>query len=180
VLSWQTTCVGDPLYRPFGTPPEALHLRLAAHTNSLVEWSFLRLLNLNLVGGKPISEGVAFLEQLPATTNSAVLSEKLGDLYAQQGKPASSIHAYEQALKLQPSHEQRIRILLNLGEKLTAEKQEKEAYESYQELLRDAPDYPDKMSVLQKLAPLARKLDHPAEADKFEAEIKTLAGNGKS
>jgi uncharacterized protein (TIGR03790 family) len=180
VLSWETTCVGDPLYRPFGTPPEALHIRLAAHSNPLVEWSFLRLLNLNLVAGKPISEGVAFLEQLPATTNSAVLCEKLGELYGQQGKPASCIHAYEQALKLQPSHEQRIRILLNLGEKFIAEKQEKEAYESYQELLRDAPDYPDKMSVLQKLAPLARKLDHAAEAEKFEAEIKTLAGNGKS
>src|SRR5207302_6877866 len=117
----------------------------------------------NLANGKPLSEGIAFLEQLPMTTNSAVLSEKLGDLYAQQGKPSSSIHAWQEALKLKPSHEQRIRILLNVGEKFTAEKQEKEAYQSYQELLRDAPDYPDKMSVLQKLAVLARKLDHAAE-----------------
>jgi tetratricopeptide (TPR) repeat protein len=180
VLSWQTTCVGDPLYRPFGSSPEALHMRLAAHTNSLVEWSFLRLVNLNLASGKPLAEGVAFLEQLPTTTNSPVLTEKLGDLYAQQGKPSSSIHSYQEALRLRPSHEQQIRILLNLGDKLTAEKQDKEAYEAYNALLRDAPDYQDKLTILQKLVPLARKLDRTAEAEKFEAQIKTLAGNGKS
>jgi uncharacterized protein (TIGR03790 family) len=180
VLSWQTTCVGDPLYRPFGKSPEVLHQQLTAKTNQLVEWSFLRLVNLNLATGKPVAEGITFLEQLPATKTSPVLSEKLGDLYAQQGKPSSSVHAYQEALKLNPSPQQRIRLYLGMGEKLLALNQEKDAYECYQNLLHDAPEYPDKVAILQKLAPLARKLDRAAEADKYEAEIRSLAGANKS
>ena len=58
-----------------------------------------------------------FLEELSLTRQSAVLSEKLGDLYSAQGKPSSSVHAYEQALKLEPSPQQRIRLMLVIGEK---------------------------------------------------------------
>jgi uncharacterized protein (TIGR03790 family) len=180
VLSWQTTCVGDPLYRPFGKTPELLHLQLTGKNNKLVEWSFLRLVNLNLATGKPIAEGVALLEQLDTTKKSAVLSEKLGDLYAQQGKPSSSVHAYEEALKLGPTPQQRIRLSLTLGEKLASLNQDKEAYECYQAFLRDTPGYPDKLAILQKLVPLARKLNHGPEADRFEAEIRSLAGTAKN
>ena len=174
VLSWQTTCVGDPLYRPFGKAAEILHIQLTAKKNPLAEWSFLRLVNINLANGKSVSEAVGFLEQLTNTATSAVLSEKLGDLYAQQGKPSSSAHAYEQALKHDPSHQQRIRISLELAEKLLSLNQEKDAYEVFRELIRDAPDYADKVTVLQKLAALARKLDHDSDAQKYEAEIKSL------
>src|SRR5204862_8366296 len=45
-LSWQTTVVGDPLYRPFHQAPEALHLDLEKRQSKLVEWSCLRALNL--------------------------------------------------------------------------------------------------------------------------------------
>src|SRR5262245_51203093 len=52
VLSWQTTVVGDPLYRPFGGNPEQLHRELGERHSKLVEWSWLRLVNANLVSGK--------------------------------------------------------------------------------------------------------------------------------
>ena len=61
---------------------------------------------------------IALLEELGPTKESAVLSEKLADLYAAQGKPFSAVHAYVQALKLDPSPQQRLRLLLTLGEKL--------------------------------------------------------------
>src|SRR5207245_9139078 len=112
VLSWQTTVVGDPLYRPFGKMPEALHTELQQRKSKLIEWSWLRLVNLNLVGGKPVAGLVGLLEGLETTKQSAVLSEKLGDLYAAQGKPSSAIHAYAQALKLDPSPLQPVRRLL--------------------------------------------------------------------
>ena len=47
-----------------------------------------------------------------------MLTEKLADLYAMEGKPSSAIDTYEQALTLNPSPEQRIRIRLTLGDKL--------------------------------------------------------------
>ena len=33
-LSWQTTVIGDPLYRPFGKPPAATARATGAHTQS--------------------------------------------------------------------------------------------------------------------------------------------------
>ena len=64
VLSWQTTVVGDPLYRPFGKNPDQLHRELCRASSKLVEWSWLRLVNLNLAAGKPMADLVALLEQL--------------------------------------------------------------------------------------------------------------------
>jgi sulfur transfer protein SufE len=70
---------------------------------------------------------------------------------------------------------QKLRLLLALGEKETATNDASEAYASYQTLLRDFPDYADKLTVLRKLASLAQKLNKPSEAERFEAEIKKLS-----
>jgi uncharacterized protein (TIGR03790 family) len=180
VLSWQTTVVGDPLYRPAGQNPEQLHHDLESRHSPLVEWSYLRWANINLANGKPIAEWVTFLEQLELTRKSAVLTEKLGDLYADQGKPDSASHAYAQALKLEPSPQQRVRLLLSLGEKLVGLDRAQEAYEAYQQLLQEFPSYPDRLGVCRKLLPLAQQLHKQEEAEKLEIEIKRLAPGEKS
>jgi uncharacterized protein (TIGR03790 family) len=171
VLSWQTTVVGDPLYRPFGKNPDQLHQELQARGSKLIEWSWLRLANLNLALGKSTAEVVPLLEQVDTTKHSAVLSEKLGDLYAAQGKPSSTVYMYRQALQLDPSPQQRIRLLLTLGEKLPALDRAQEGYDDYQKLLQEFPNYPDKLAVYHKLLPLAQKLDKKADAEHYEAEI---------
>ena len=158
VLSWQTTVVGDPLYRPFGGNPEALHLSLERRQSKLIEWSHLRLANINMANGKPASEWIDYLEALELTKQSAVLSEKLGDLYASLGKPSSAVHAYESALKLDPSPQQKIRLRLTVGEKLTELKRDQEAYTDYQQLLKEAPAYPGKAAVESRISELGRKL----------------------
>ncbi len=170
-LSWQTTVVGDPLYRPFGKNPDVLKDELARRNSKLLEWYYLRLLNVNLIAGKPLAEGVTVLEQFENTTNSAVLSEKLGDLYAAQGKPSSAAHAFQQALKLNPTPQQRIRLQLALADKLVISDQPKEAYAVYEELLHENPDYPNKPSIYQHLLPLARKLGKKEDTAVFEAAL---------
>ncbi len=97
------------------------------------------------------------MENLSLTPTSAVLTEKLANLYARQGKPSSAILYYQRALKLDTSPLQRIRIRLTLGEKLVAQNRNDEAIEDYQKLLAEAPDYPGKNSVLEKLAALQPK-----------------------
>ena len=174
-LSWQTTVVGDPLYRPFAKSLDLLHQELTSRKSNLTEWSWLRLANLNLVNGKPIAEVVLFLEEVNRATPSAVLTEKLGDLYTAQGKPSSAIYAYAQALRLAPSPQQHVRLLLNLAERLPALNRQPEAYEYYQKLVRDCPDYPDKLGIYRKLLSLAQKLDKRADAEQYEAEINRLA-----
>jgi uncharacterized protein (TIGR03790 family) len=175
VLSWQTTVVGDPLYRPFGRNPDQLQDDLLRRQSRLLEWSYLRLADFNLANGKSVDEILIFLEPLEITKQSAVLSEKIGDLCVAQGKPSSAIHAYLQALRLGPSPQQRARITLPLGEKLIGLNREQEAYEVYQQLLQDFPDYADKLSICKRLLPLAQKLQKKADVDRYEAEIKTLS-----
>ena len=172
VLSWMTTVVGDPLYRPFAKPPHQLHQELEARHSKLVEWSHLRVVNLNAARGTPANEQVNYLEQIPITKESSVLSEKLGDLCAAQGKPSSAVHAYERALKLDPSPQQRIRLRLTLGEKLLALNREEEAYSNYQKFAEESPDYVDLASVQRDLAALAQKLGKRTDAPKNGEKIK--------
>jgi tetratricopeptide (TPR) repeat protein len=160
VLSWQTTVVGDPLYRPYGKSPQLLHAELARRHSPLIEWSHLRVVDLGLAHGIPVLQMVNYLENIDATTNSAVLTEKLAELCTAQGKPSSAINAYERALKLNPSPEQRIRIQLVLGEKLAAAGSDTEAVDNYKQLLKEAPDYPGKPFVEKKLALLEQKQTH--------------------
>jgi tetratricopeptide (TPR) repeat protein len=157
-LSWQTTVIGDPLYRPFGKTPAELHAELQRNHNPLIEWSYLRIINSSLVHGVPVQRLEDFLENLPATTNSAVLTEKLATLYETAGKPSSALETFQRALELNPSPEQRIRIRLALGEKLQEQGRDAGAVKNYKELLEESPGFPGWNSVSEKLALLEQKI----------------------
>jgi tetratricopeptide (TPR) repeat protein len=155
-LSWQTAVIGDPLYRPFGKSPAALHAQLAHEHNPLIEWSFERLINLDLAHGAREAQIEKFLEDLPATAGSAVLTEKLADLCDALGKPSSAIDAWQNALKLKPSPMQRVRIRRELEEKLHAEGRVADAVEDDKQLLAEIPDYPAKSQIEDELKSLAQ------------------------
>ena len=156
-LSWQTTVVGDPLYRPLNRRPQEMHAELARQHSQLIEWSHLRVVNLSLAQGATTFDAAGYLEQLPETKTSAVLLEKLGDLFFAQGKPSSSAVMYERALKQQPSPQQKVRLLLTIAERLAAADQGMEAAEVYRRFLKEVPDYPDATGVKQKLTALEEK-----------------------
>jgi tetratricopeptide (TPR) repeat protein len=157
ILSWQTTVVGDPLYRPFGKNPQELHQSLVARKSKLVEWSTIQLGNLSRNQGMSPAELAAVLEDTPLTKQSAVLTEKLADLYATQGKPASTIAAYERALTLDATPQQRVRLRLTLGEKYVAAKNDDLARKNYEKLLEENPDYTDTIGIRRKITALTPK-----------------------
>jgi len=157
VLSWQTTVIGDPLYRPFGKSPQQVHEELQHRKSKLIEWSVLRLINLGLARGDHPAALTVLLEDTPTTRESAILTAKLGDFYAAQGKPASAIAAYQRALQLGPSPQHRLGLRLTLGEKLLAANRDEDARKNYDQLLAEAPDYPDKEGIRQRLTTLALK-----------------------
>lgn len=173
VLSWQTTVIGDPLYRPFGKDTRALSVDLERRQSPLVEWAYLKVVNGKLAQKAPMADAAAFLERADLTRKSAVLLEKLGDLYDALGKPSSSAWAYEHALKLDCSPQQRVRLMLGLAEKLVAAGRERETDELYEQFLKDFPTYPDKLGVQQKALALARKLNSP-DVTKHQAEVQRL------
>jgi uncharacterized protein (TIGR03790 family) len=156
-LSWQTTVIGDPLYRPFEKSPTRLHEELTERHSPLIEWSFLRLVNVDLARGRSAVYLANLIETTGVATNSAVLTEKLADLNAVQGKLSDATDAYERALTLNPSPEQRIRIRLTLGEKLQAQDFNAAARRDYQKLLDESPDYPGKAAIEEKINALGQK-----------------------
>lgn len=157
VLSWQTTVVGDPLYTPFKKPLLEQHTAFVQATNKLAEWSTIRLINLSRNQGVPLAELALALETTPLAKESAVLSEKLGELYAAQGKPSSAILMYERALKLAPTPQQYVRLRLTLAEKFAAANRPDDARLEYQRLLTERPNYADADGLRQKIAALAEK-----------------------
>jgi uncharacterized protein (TIGR03790 family) len=163
VLSWQTTVIGDPLYRPDGKPLAALLAELARQHSPLIEWAHLRVVDLGLAHGAPVAQMINYLENINITTNSAVLTEKLADLYAMRGKPFSAIDTYEAALTRNPSPEQRIRIRLMLGEKLAAAGRGADAMENYKQLLEESPNYPGKLSIESKIEEKLANTNAPAK-----------------
>jgi len=150
-LSWQTTVIGDPLYQPFKSSPLEQHAKLVREKSPLVEWSFERMVNLDLARNAGRAQLENFLEDLPATANSAVLTEKLADLDIALGKPISAIDTWQTALKLNPSPQQRIRLRRLLAEKLLAQGRQADAIADYTQLLAEAPDYAGKSEIEDKL-----------------------------
>jgi uncharacterized protein (TIGR03790 family) len=156
-LSWQTTIVGDPLYRPFGEQPAQQHAELLRRHSPLIEWSQLRVADLALAHGAPLGQAESYLESVNAKLQSPVLTEKLADLYDRHGKPASAIETYEKALQMNLTPQQRIRIRLTLAEKLQAAGRDADALDDYKKLLAESPDYPGKDSIEKKIMALQKK-----------------------
>ncbi len=175
VLSWQTTVVGDPLYRPFGRNLDKLTRRLQERNDPFLQWAYLRLLDLNVAAGKPATDAASILEQLPLTKTSPILSEKLGGLYESLGKPSSAADMFLQALKLDPSPQQRLRLRLTLGSQLPPLNRTAEAYQQYQDALKEMPDYPDKLPIYKRLLFLAQALHKDADVGHYQAKIEQLA-----
>jgi uncharacterized protein (TIGR03790 family) len=174
MLSWQTTFVGDPLYRPFHTKPQLQHEQLEKLHAKELEWSLLRILNINLATELPVEQGIAFLRERPELKTSALLNEKLGDLLKAKGKWVEAVEPYERALKLNPTPQQRLRVSLILAPMQNTFGQGRQAYEIYQAIVRDNPDYPELLRIYQKILPLAQQYGKPGEAAEISNKIKEL------
>ncbi|MCI0748089.1 MAG: TIGR03790 family protein, partial [Verrucomicrobia subdivision 3 bacterium] len=177
-ISWQTVMLGDPLYRPYGQRYEQTVKDLERRRSALLEWPIARDVSVRLARGETADELIAYLENPPVvnvTRQSAVLTERLADLYWGKKKLSDGLDYYEAALKRYPSPQQKARLLLLLGQRRTLYGPDQKAMQFYQQFLTEYPDYPDKLSVYQKLLPLAQKTGDKKEVERLEAEIKRLS-----
>jgi tetratricopeptide (TPR) repeat protein len=159
-LSWQTTVIGDPLYRPFGQDPRTLHEALLARHNKLIEWSHLRVVNRSLVLGLTPQKMIDYLTDRAVPHDSAVLTEKLSELYQMEGEDSLAIDACRHALDLGPTPQQRVRLTLTLADRLAATGKVGEALAVYRDFRDKTPDYPDQDGLNKKILELDRRL-HP-------------------
>lgn len=158
-LSWQTTVVGDPLYRPFNHLPQDLHNRLSAAGDPLLEWSYLRVVNLNQNLNTPIPRLIEFLKNLTLTEDSPVLLEKLGTLYYLINDLENTITAYQRALALSQSQQQKKRLMLNIATKYDESGEDTKALAAFRAFLETFPNYSDVERIQKEI----NKLDPPLE-----------------
>jgi len=174
VFSWQTTVVGDPLYRPFGTRADELHARLVQTRDPMLEWSILRAINQNILVGDSRATFISMLERDPVSRRSPVLLEKLAGFYLADSRLVDATDTYLSAHHFSLSPAQRQRIALELQRPLTLLGREARAAELLETILKDNPDYADKPDVYRRLVGLARKQGKAADAAKYQAELDRL------
>jgi uncharacterized protein (TIGR03790 family) len=173
-LSWQTTVIGDPLYQPFGRNPRTLDEALRARHNPLLAWSQLRFVNLNLLAGAKRAEMARYLTGQEITSHSAVLQEKLAGLYESMGQYDSAVEACRRALQLDPSPQQKVRLTFSLATLFSSTDNTTELLALYDHFIKETPDYPDALSIYQKLEALASQLNKRSLAAAYAREIKKL------
>jgi tetratricopeptide (TPR) repeat protein len=118
-LSWMTTVVGDPLYRPFRQPLAAALAAEDAHPSDHHDWLLLQHVQRALAQGdlQPSVPALAQALNLPSARGFA--QEGLGDLLDKMKDPAASAaaeEAYRRALTLDTLPIDRIRIGLKLAQ----------------------------------------------------------------
>lgn len=173
-LSWQTIVLGDPLYRPFGKPPEVMARELEARGDPNFAWALLRLVDLQLDRGIDPQALIAEIEKRSITSRSSVLQEKLAMLRRAESNNVMAVVHLERAVSLDCSPMQLLRLLLELGETQAGLGQTEAAFKTYERAIHDCPRWIDQLDVRRKQLPLARKLGKRMEVEFYEREIKRL------
>ena len=174
-LSWQTTVVGDPLYRPFGRDLQALHKELETKKSKLLEWSHMLVINRNQAMGSTPQQLAGYIEAIPMHRQSATLTEKLADYYWAKGSLGDAVDTYEVALRRGPSPQQKTRLHMKAGERRAIYGPDPKAYAHYESILKDNPGYPDALRIYELMLPIAKRMSNAAEIVKCEKEIKRLS-----
>ena len=181
-LSWQTTVVGDPLYqpfardieRPFETSVLERHQELLKRRSKLIDWSCLRLVNLQLAKGEAVDKVIGELELTRETYTSPVLCEKLADLYLLKAQWPEAIRYYHKAIDHSPSPQQHVRLALALARTLDFAGQTQQAFDTYEQFLKTFPDYPDRADIYRKMSRLAEQSGKTEEKERCLREIERL------
>ena len=168
VLSWQTAVIGDPLYRPFQKSQKERYAELESSKDKDIQWSMLMWINFRLSQNAQLDEILQFYKDNPQTKESAILQEKLGDVYKSKGKLIDALTPYGKALKLPLTRLQKLRLSLKAGSLFSTMGKAEEAYGLYQGVLRDYPTYAGKRDVYERLARVAGRLKKNDEAIEFE------------
>jgi hypothetical protein len=142
-ISWMTTVIGDPLYRPCGRHPRLLHEDLTVRGRSDdLEWSHLRVVNLNIMKGTAATNMINYLAAVKGVRDSAVLLEKIGDLYNDTRQDTNAARAWAMALQQKQSSQQHKRLLLKTADRFVEIGRKDEARKLYELFLQKFPTHP--------------------------------------
>lgn len=174
VLSWQTTFVGDPLYRPFALSLNEQIERLEAAHDPDVEWTYLRQVNLLTANGEPV-EAETLCRTKAEALGSKVLHEKLGDILHGDHREAAAVDAYRKVIqKMEESSYQFIRVATKLAGAYEANRQPAPALKLYEDLIQAHPTNHNLIEFYKRARDLAHASGNSPKAKLFQAKIDEL------
>lgn len=157
-LSWMTTVVGDPLYRPFRQPLATVLASDNAPHSDHHDWLLLQQVRRGLIAGK-IAVNVARLEDslnVPGVGASA--QEVLGDLLEKVNDPSAgeaAAKAYREAISLDTTPIDQIRIGLKLAQHYANHGQDEQAVLELKSLREFYPEEAQRFGLTDQFAPVA-------------------------
>jgi uncharacterized protein (TIGR03790 family) len=172
-LSWQTTFVGDPLYRPFAVPLDDQIALLTADKNPALEWAYMRKVNLLRAEG-----GGAEAEELcrtkARTLSSSVLEEKVCDLLRADRRNKSAIESYRRLLDHTTGLYHKIRISAKLAAVYESDKQPGPAAAEYERVISLIPNPKKAIGYYRKAHDLAVAAGDKSKASALQARLDEL------
>ncbi len=173
-LSWQNISVGDPLYRPFRPNPLERGREMNRTNSPLLPWALVQTINFQLNQGRSVDEAIKALEDLPGTTSSPVLSERLARLYEEKSRIRQAITFGQYALAAGGTPQQRVRLLLDLAKWQRTLDRSRDAFETLEQFAQEFPGHPQLLAARRDQLSHARRLDLDDDVSRLQAEIERL------
>lgn len=173
MLSWQTTFVGDPLYRPFAINLDDQISALEKAGRPEVVFAYLRRINL-LLNDNKTEDALRYATDLNDHLKSTVLMEKIGDIVSATDG-VNAIQHYKDAVKDTRDDWQAIRLYYKLANAFQSIGKEGLALQNLETILERWPDYEGKVGLYLKLVPLAYKVGPVAKANAWKADALKLS-----
>lgn len=108
-LSWQITVVGDPLFRPFRYSIAEQLAHLEEDERPEIEWAHVRHANILVQQGR-FNVALRYLRARLHESESLVIREKLGDMYALNELYGDAGRQYEVVIQNAPTAETAVRV----------------------------------------------------------------------
>jgi len=172
-LSWQTTFVGDPLYRPFAVSLDEQIQRLETDHQPDIEWAYLRKINLLAARGESTA-AEELCRSKAAALPSVVLFEKLGDLLHEAHRETGAIESYSKADERLDNPFRHIRVVTKLATACEADHQLVRALAVYENLVSSFPSNHNVVAFCTRARDLADALGDDAKAKSFQVRIDEL------
>jgi uncharacterized protein (TIGR03790 family) len=172
-LSWQNVVIGDPLYRPFNKHPLELEELHTPHPGPLLAWAIQRKVNIYLQKGKPAEVLKRYLMELPLTTNSAILCEKVASMFGDEHRNRLAAEWAGKALSLDASPQQKSRLWQAVADWLRP-LDPAGAFDSLEHFATEFPDHPDLLRIRKEQLEFARELGRAESIKRLESEVLRL------
>jgi uncharacterized protein (TIGR03790 family) len=172
-VSWQTTFVGDPLYRPFAVSLDEQIQRLEADHKPDVEWAYLRKVNL-LVAQTDSTLAEELCRKKAEALHSVVLYEKLGDLLHTERRNQEAAEAYSKADEKPVDTWHHLRLAEKMAAAYETAQQSVQALVMYEALATAYPTNHKAIDFYKHARDLATATGDATKAKSFQAKIDEL------